>query len=157
MYVNIFIYSNKLLLLFVWSSTLKKEKKKKALNNIHFLPVFGKSLRNNVLPTKLSSSLPVFPPISLTLFFLVRHPHQHITHLTHADIATTSQSLPFHQRQHVNHVTQVSTSPTQAHHPCPTQACHPNHPCQHAISSTPRQHATQENKENGSQKKVSLQ
>ena len=58
MYVNIFIYSNKLLL-FVWS-TLKKENKKKALNNIHFLPLFGKSLRNNALPTKLSSSLPIF-------------------------------------------------------------------------------------------------
>ena len=45
-----------------------------ALSNIYFLPVFGKSLRNNVLFTTLSRSLPIFPPISLTLFTLVRHP-----------------------------------------------------------------------------------
>ena len=46
-----------------------------ALSNIHFLPVFGKSLRNYALPTTPSSSLTIFPPISSTLFTLVRRPH----------------------------------------------------------------------------------
>ena len=79
----------------------------------------------------MSSSLPIFPPISPMLFTLAGHPRQHINHLTHAGTPTMSPLLPCHPRQHVNHVTQVSTPPTS-----PTQARHPRYP------RYPRQHAT---------------
>ena len=79
---------------------------------IHFLPVFGKGLRNNAIPMTLSSSLPIFPPISPTLFTLVRHPRQQINRLTHAGTPTMSPLLPCQTRQHVNHVTKVSMPPT---------------------------------------------
>ena len=64
-----------------------------------------------------SSLLPIFPPISPTLFTLVCHLRQHINHLTHAGTPTMSPSLPCQRRQHVNHVTQVSAPPTLARYP----------------------------------------
>ena len=79
----------------------------------------------------MSSSLPIFPPISPMLFTLAGHPRQHINHLTHAGTPTMSPLLPCHPRQHVNHVTQVSTPPTS-----PTQARHPRYPRQHATHAT---------------------
>ena len=67
-----------------------------ALNNVYFLRVFGKSLRNNAPPTILSSSPPTFPRISPTLFTLVRHPRWHINHLTHTGTPTTLPTLSCH-------------------------------------------------------------
>ena len=41
--------------------------------NIYFLQVVGRSFRNNALPTILSTSPPVLPPVTPTLFILVHH------------------------------------------------------------------------------------
>ena len=79
-----------------------------ALNNIHFLPVFEKSLRNNALPTTLPSSLPIFPPISPTLFTLVRRPRWRMGHVTRAGAPAASPSLPCCPHWGVSRVARVS-------------------------------------------------
>ena len=80
-----------------------------ALNYIHFVPLFGKSLRDNAPPTILYSSTPIFPPISPTLFGnIVWHTCYHINDLTHTVTQTMSPLLPCHSRQPSNQVTQVT-------------------------------------------------
>ena len=74
-----------------------------ALKNIDFLSAFGKSLRNIALPTTLSSSLPIFPPISPTLFTL---------YATDASTSTTLPKLAHQPRHHRWHVTHASMSTT---------------------------------------------
>ena len=64
-----------------------------ALNNIYFLRVFGKSLRNNAPPTILSST----PPRYL-LQYHQRYSLKYITHATHASKLTMLPTVTHHPR-----------------------------------------------------------
>ena len=117
-----------------------------ALNNIHFLWVFRKSLRNIVPPTILSSTL-VFAVISPTLLTLVPtlahhppYPRWRTTHVSHASTPPTLARHPHHPGYPANHALMPATSPMLAHHPrkqaahdtysstWPTQARYLHHP-----------------------------
>ena len=63
----------------------------KVLNNIHFLRVFGKSLRNNAPSTMLSSSPPWYFHQYHKRFSL-----QYATHAMHAGTPTTLTTLAHH-------------------------------------------------------------
>ena len=79
------------------------------LNNIHFLYVFGESLRNNAPPTILSST-----PPSYLVQYRQRYSLQYTTHISHANKPTKSLTLASDLRQHATNVTHVSTPPKQA-------------------------------------------
>ena len=59
-----------------------------ALNNINFLRVLGKSLRNNALPTILRST-----PPSYFLQYHLRYSLKYVTHATHTSISPTVPTL----------------------------------------------------------------
>ena len=122
-----------------------------ALNNIHFLRVLGKSLRNNAPPTILFntsswyflqyhqrylfqySTLSTHVSTSLTLPILTHHPRCYLTlarrlrnprqHVNHTG---TSLKLARHQSKHTIH---ASMPPTHVHHPR-----YPSQHEQHGIS-----------------------
>ena len=63
-----------------------------ALNNVHFLRVFGKSLRNNAAPTILSSS---------PLWYIFQyHQHYSLQNATHNTHASTTFTLPLLAHQY---------------------------------------------------------
>ena len=128
-----------------------------ALNNIHFLLVLGKSLRNNAPPTILSNT-----PSWYFLQYHQRYSLQYASHANHVSILSALPTLvlyPYQSRWHVplarrphnprQHFTNIGTSLTLARHRRkhtthvsmpPTQARHPWHSRQHkqhAISQTP--------------------
>ena len=70
-----------------------------ALNNIHFLRVFGKSLRNNAPPTILSSS----PP----WYFLQCHQHYSLSTLPTPPMLAHQPPYP---RWHTTHIIHIRTS-----------------------------------------------
>ena len=86
-----------------------------ALNNIHLLRVFGKSLRNNAPPKILSSS-----PLWCFLQYHQRYSLSYTTYATNASRVTTLPTLTHYPRHPHWHVFQAITSTTQpklAHHP----------------------------------------
>ena len=103
------------------------------LNNIHFLRVFGKSLRNNAPPRILSSSPTIFPHATHASTIITlpmparqpRHPRQRANHVTHVSMPPTLARQP---RKHATHASMLRR---QAHHPP-----HPHQQEQHAISQT---------------------
>ena len=119
-----------------------------ALNNIHFLLILGKSLRNNAPPTILSNTP--------SWYFLQYHQCYSLQYASHAKHVSTPSTLhtlvhhPCHPHWHVilvhrphntrQHVTHTGALPTLARHrhkhithfdTPPTQARHPRHLYQH--------------------------
>ena len=120
----------------VCENDLKSEFFFLALNNIHFLRVLGKSLRNSAPPTILSNT-----PSWYFLQFHQRYSLQYATLAIHASTSLTLPMLAHHPRCHVTLARRLSNQCQHINHTCTSLTLARHHSKHTAHTSTPLTYA----------------